>query len=206
MAAVDLSPVAVRIDPPRRLTQLFIGLALYGFTNAMVVRAGLGVDAWNVLNQGISKQSGLPFGLVTGLVSLVVLLLWVPLRQRPGLGTLANIVVIAVVVQFGLAVLPEPRELFWRILLLIGGVGLNALATATYVGARLGPGPRDGLMTGLVARTGGSIRLVRTCIEVTVLAIGWLLGGSVGLGTVLYALSIGPLTQLFLRGVAYRRR
>ncbi|WP_031467422.1 YczE/YyaS/YitT family protein [Sciscionella sediminilitoris] len=204
--AVDLSPVAIRVAAPRRLIQLFAGLALYGFTNAMVVRADLGLDAWNVLNQGLSDRLALPFGLVTGLVSVVVLLAWIPLRQRPGFGTIANIVVIGVVVQLGLLIIPPQHSLAWRIALLVGGIVLNGVATATYVGARLGPGARDGLMTGLHLRTGYSIRLVRTGIEVTVLIIGWLLGGTVGIGTVLYALSIGPLTQLFLRVVAYRGR
>ncbi|WP_020501125.1 YczE/YyaS/YitT family protein [Sciscionella marina] len=204
--AVDLSPVAIRVAAPRRLVQLFAGLALYGFTNAMVVRADLGLDAWNVLNQGLSDRLAWPFGLVTGLVSVVVLLAWIPLRQRPGFGTIANIVVIGVVVQLGLLIIPPQHSLAWRIPLLVGGIVLNGVATATYVGARLGPGARDGLMTGLHVRTGYSIRLVRTGIEVTVLIIGWLLGGTVGIGTVLYALSIGPLTQLFLRVLAYRGR
>jgi uncharacterized membrane protein YczE len=135
-----------------------------------------------------------------------VLLLWIPLRQRPGVGTVANVVVIAAVVDVALALLPAPDALVARIGLLAGGVVLNGVATAAYVGARLGPGPRDGLMTGLSARTGRSVRLVRTCIEVAVLACGWLLGGTVGLGTVLYALAIGPLTQAFLPLFAVRAR
>jgi uncharacterized membrane protein YczE len=135
-----------------------------------------------------------------------VLLLWIPLRQRPGIGTVANVLVIAVAVDVALALIPGPAALPARIALLLGGVVLNGVATAAYVGARLGPGPRDGLMTGFAARTGRSVRLVRTCIEVTVLAAGWLLGGTVGVGTVLYALAIGPLTQTFLPFFAVRER
>jgi uncharacterized membrane protein YczE len=141
-----------------------------------------------------------------GLTSVAVLLLWVPLRQRPGIGTVANAVIIAVGVDAALAALPAGLPLAWRVALLLGGVALNALATAAYVGARLGPGARDGLMTGLADRSGRSVRLVRTGIEATVLAAGWLLGGTVGLGTVLYALAIGPLTQLFLPAVAFAER
>jgi uncharacterized membrane protein YczE len=127
-----------------------------------------------------------------------VLLLWLPLRQRPGIGTVANVIVIAVSVDVALALIPEPAGLPARAALMVGGIVLNGVASAAYIGARLGPGPRDGLMTGLAARTGWSIRLVRTGIELTVLAVGWLLGGTVGIGTVLYALAIGPLTQAFL--------
>ena len=135
-----------------------------------------------------------------------MLLLWIPLRQRPGVGTVANVLVIAVAVDVALALLPAPTGLPAQIALMVGGIVLNGVATAAYVGARLGPGPRDGLMTGLAARTGWSLRLVRTGIEITVLAIGWLLGGTVGVGTVLYALAIGPLTQAFLPALAVRER
>ena len=188
----------------RRLPQLLVGLALYGFSMAMMVRAGLGLNPWDVLHQGLDAYLPVSFGMVTVLVGAVVLLLWIPLRQWPGLGTVANIVVIGVAVDLGLALLPAPDHLVARIGLLLGGIVLNGLAGAVYIGSQLGPGPRDGLMTGLAARTGGSIRLIRTGIEVAVLAIGFLLGGTVGLGTVLYAVAIGPLVQLFLPWVVVR--
>lgn len=171
---------------------------------AMLTRAGLGLDPWDVLHEGFTKRTGLSFGVITAIASVGVLLLWIPLRQRPGIGTVLNVLVISVTVDFVRAFLPDQHELGRQSALLIGGVVLNAVATATYVGARLGPGPRDGLMTGLAARTGWSVRLVRTGIEVTVLAAGWLLGGTAGVGTVLYALTIGPLTQALLPLVAWR--
>jgi uncharacterized membrane protein YczE len=198
--------VSITTDPARRSVQLAFGLALYGASMAMMTRARLGLDPWDVLNDGLTKLTGLSFGTMTAAVSLVVLLLWIPLRQRPGIGTVANIVIISVVVDLVRAVLPAQSTLTWQIPLLIGGIVLNAVATAVYVGARLGPGPRDGLMTGLTARTGWSVRLTRTGIELCVLATGWLLGGSVGVGTVLYALSIGPLTQALLPHVTWSRR
>ncbi|NIH85934.1 hypothetical protein [Amycolatopsis granulosa] len=204
MTAIDLRPVRVSISPARRLTQLLAGLALYGTSMAMMTRARLGLDPWDVLHEGITKRTGLTFGTVVGIASVAVLLLWIPLRQRPGLGTVLNVLVISVVVDLVRAVLPDQQVLGWRITLLIAGILLNAVATAVYVGARLGPGPRDGLMTGLAARTGWSVRLVRTGIEVTALAAGWLLGGTVGAGTILYALAIGPLTQALLPHVAWR--
>ena len=171
---------------------------------AMLTRANLGLDPWDVLHEGFTKRTGLSFGTITAIASVAVLALWIPLRQRPGIGTVANIVVISVTVDLVRAVLPDQHTLAWQIALTAGGVAVNGLATATYVGARLGPGPRDGLMTGLSARTGRSVRLVRTGIELTVLAAGWLLGGTVGVGTVLYAVSIGPLTQALLPLVAWR--
>ena len=204
MPRIDLRPVTVRTDPARRLGQLLVGLMLYGTSMAMMTRAGLGLGPWDVLHQGVVLRTGLTFGTATFIASAAVLLIWIPLRQRPGIGTVANVFVIAITVDLVRAVLPEQHAIGWQIALLIGGVVLNGLATATYVGARLGPGPRDGLMTGLAARTGRSVRLVRTCIEVTVLVTGWLLGGSVGIGTVLYAFGIGPLTQAFLPYVSYR--
>lgn len=206
MPAVDLRPAPVAIAPLRRLPQLVIGLVLYGMSMAMQIRAGLGLSPWDVLHEGLTKQLGLSFGVATALTAGLVLLIWIPLRQRPGVGTVANVVVIAVTVDIGLALLSTPDSLVARIALLLGGVTLNGIATATYVGTRLGPGPRDGLMTGLSARTGRSVRLVRTGIEVTVLACGWLLGGTVGAGTVLYAIAIGPLTQFFLPFVVWRDR
>ncbi|WP_297546164.1 YitT family protein [Amycolatopsis sp.] len=206
MAQVDLRPVPITSDPARRVVQLVFGLALYGTSMAMMTRARLGLDPWDVLNDGVSKMTGLSFGTMTAAISIVVLLLWIPLRQRPGIGTVANIFVISVMVDLVRAVLPAQSTLIWQILLLVGGVVLNAVATAVYVGARLGPGPRDGLMTGLTARTGWSVRLTRTGIEVVVLVTGFFLGGSVGVGTVLYALSIGPLTQLLLPFVTWKPR
>jgi uncharacterized membrane protein YczE len=182
----------------RRLVQLFAGLTLYGWSMAMLVRSELGLDPWDVFHDGVSRWTGLSFGTVVILVGLAVLALWIPLRQWPGLGTVANAVVIGLVTDLGLAVLSTPDSLLARGGLLVGGVVLNGLAGGMYIGSQFGAGPRDGLMTGLVRRTGRSIRLVRTSLEITVLALGWLLGGVVGVGTVLYALAIGPLVQLFL--------
>lgn len=188
----------------RRLPQLLVGLVLYGWSMAMMVRAGLGLNPWDVLHQGLDAYLPVSFGAVTVLVGAVVLLLWIPLRQWPGLGTVANIVVIGVAVDVGLALLPATDHLVSRLGLLLSGIVLNGLAGAVYIGSQLGPGPRDGLMTGLAARTGGSIRVIRTALELAVLAIGFLLGGTVGLGTVLYAVAIGPLVQLFLPWVVVR--
>ncbi|GAB3453122.1 membrane protein YczE [Actinophytocola sediminis] len=202
---VDLQPVSVRASPVRRLAQLAGGLALYGASMGLMVRGTLGLDPWDVLHDAIAERTGLTFGTVTGIVGALVLLCWIPLRQRPGIGTVANIVLIAVAVDLTLAVVEPPSAMAARIAMLLGGVLLNGLATATYLGVRLGPGPRDGLMTGLAARTGISIRVMRTGIELTVLATGWLLGGTVGVGTVVYALCIGPLTQAFLPYVTWRR-
>jgi uncharacterized membrane protein YczE len=189
---------------PRRLGQLLAGLVLYGFSMALMVESTLGNMPWDVLHQGIAERSGLAFGLVTVLLSLVVLLIWVPLRQRPGVGTVANVIVIGLAVELSLALLPTPSSWWWRTAFAVAGVVLNGLATAAYIGVGLGPGPRDGLMTGLVRRTGASVRLVRTGIEVAVVVVGWLLGGTLGVVTVLYALAIGPLTQLFLPSCTVR--
>ncbi|NYH42367.1 putative membrane protein YczE [Micromonospora jinlongensis] len=189
----------LRHRPVRRLVQLYLGLVLYGVSMALMVRSDLGLDPWDVFHQGLSRLTGLSFGTVTIGVGALVLLLWIPLRQRPGLGTISNVVVIGLVVDATLALLPAGGPLGVRIGLLVTGIVANGAATGMYLGARLGPGPRDGLMTGFVARRPGwSVRLVRTVIEVTVLALGWLLGGKVGLGTVAYALAIGPLAQLFI--------
>ncbi|MEU4334175.1 hypothetical protein AB0F59_06060 [Micromonospora lupini] len=193
----------LRQRPVRRLTQLYAGLVLYGVSMALMIRSDLGLDPWDVFHQGLSERTGLSFGTVTIGVGALVLLLWIPLRQRPGLGTVSNVVVIGLVVDATLALLPTGGPLGVRIVLLITGIVANGAATALYLGAQLGPGPRDGLMTGFVARRPGlSIRLVRTVIEVTVLALGWLLGGTVGVGTVAYALAIGPLAQFFIPLVA----
>ena len=184
---------------PRRLLQLYAGLVLYGFSMALLVRAELGVMPWDVLHQGITRSVGGSLGGVSIVVGALVLLLWIPLRQRPGVGTLSNVVMIGVSVDASLALLPDVGDnLVVRSLLVLGGVVLNAVATAAYIGVRLGPGPRDGLMTGLVARTGWSVRLVRTGIEVAVVATGWLLGGTLGIATAVYALAIGPLVQPLL--------
>lgn len=182
----------------RRLVQLYAGLLLYGASMALMIRAGLGLDPWDVLHQGLAERLPLSFGMVTIVVGALVLLAWIPLRQRPGVGTVSNVIVIGLAVDAALAVLPAPDAPALRVAFMLAGVGLNGVATAAYIGARLGPGPRDGLMTGLVRRTGRSVRLVRTSIEVTVLAAGWLLGGTVGVGTVVYALGIGPLVHVLL--------
>lgn len=183
---------------PRRLAQLMLGLVLYGASMAMMLRSHLGLDPWDVLHEGLAHWLPLSFGAIVIVVGLAVLLLWIPLRQRPGLGTIANALVIGVATDLTLAVLQTPGSTAGRAALLVGGIVLNGLAGALYIGAQLGPGPRDGLMTGLVRRTGRSVRLVRTTLEVAVLVTGFLLGGTVGVGTVLYAVSIGPLVQLFL--------
>lgn len=175
----------------RRLIQLLWGLALYGFSMALMLRANLGLDPWDVLHQGLAPRIGLRFGMTVNLVGLVVLLLWIPLRQRPGIGTVLNIIVIGTVVDLALPILPTPAHYPLRFLFLIAGVVLNGIAGGAYIGAGLGPGPRDGLMTGVARRTGWPIKIVRTAIELAVLATGWLMGGTVGVGTVLYALTIG---------------
>lgn len=183
----------------RRFASLFLGLWLYGFSMAMMIAAGLGLDPWDVFHQGVAQRFSLSFGVVTAITGVLVLLLWIPLRQRPGFGTVANVIVIAISVDTSLAFLPDFDSMPIRILVLVSGVLLNGLASVLYIGAGMGPGPRDGLMTGFVARTGLSVRLVRTSIEVVVLAVGWTLGGTVGVGTVLYALGIGPTIQLLIR-------
>jgi uncharacterized membrane protein YczE len=180
------------------VVQLYAGLALYGFSMALMVKAGLGLDPWDVFHQGLAERVGWRFGVTTIVVGAAVLLLWLPLHQRPGVGTVSNVFVIGIAVDASLSWLPSPDPLGWRVAFMLSAVVLNAIAGGAYIGARLGPGPRDGLMTGMVRRTGRSVRLVRTTIEVTVLAVGFVLGGSVGLGTVLYALAIGPLVQVFL--------
>ncbi len=183
----------------RRLTQLYTGLALYGASSALLVEAGLGLEPWNVLHQGLAELTGLTIGVVSIIVGAMVLLLWIPLRQRPGLGTVSNVFVVGIAMDATLALVPEAHTMAVRIPLLVGGIVLNGVATGLYIAARFGPGPRDGLMTGLHRRTGRSVRLMRTAVEVAVLATGFALGGTVGVGTLLYALSIGPLAQLFLR-------
>ncbi|WP_244431704.1 YczE/YyaS/YitT family protein [Segniliparus rugosus] len=171
---------------------------------ALMVRANLGLDPWDVLHQALSVQSGASMGAVTAVVGALVLLAWIPLKLKPGIGTVVNVVIIAVVVDAGLGAIEPPASPMSRAAMLLGGLALNAAATVLYIGADMGAGPRDGLMTGLVARTGRPVWLVRTSIEGTVLTVGWLLGGSVGLGTLVYAFGIGPLVQLVLRLVPGR--
>ncbi|WP_225802778.1 YitT family protein [Streptomyces sp. NK15101] len=186
----------------RRLVQLYVGLTLYGASSALLVRSGLGLEPWNVLHQGLAERTGLTIGVVSIAVGAVVLLLWLPIRQRPGLGTVSNVFVIGLAMDGTLALVPDVHGPVGQVSLLLLGIVLNGVATGLYIAARFGPGPRDGLMTGLHRLTGRSIRLVRTAIEVVVVATGFLLGGSVGVGTVLYALAIGPLAQFFLRRFA----
>lgn len=187
------------MPPPRlrRLTQLFAGLVAYGVSGSLLLLAGLGLDPWDVLHQGLSRQIGLGVGTWAIIVGFVVLLLWIPLRQRPGIGTISNVVVVGAVIDLVLATVSPPHALGVRIALLAGGVLLNGIATGAYIGAGLGPGPRDGLMTGL-ARRGHRIWVVRTGLEITALAVGWALGGTVGVGTVVYAAAIGPLAHFFI--------
>lgn len=183
----------------RRLIQLFAGLALYGFSVSVMLEAGLGLEPWGVLNEGVTGKTPLSFGLVVCLIGALVLLLWIPLRQKPGVGTIANVIVIGLAVDATAPLIPDIDGYPLRVLFLVVGVLMNGLAGGLYIGAGLGPGPRDGLMTGLARRTGWPLRRVRTGIELTVLAAGVMLGGTVGVGTVVYALAIGPLVQAFLR-------
>ncbi|MBB4796353.1 putative membrane protein YczE [Brevundimonas bullata] len=182
----------------RRFIQLQLGLCLYGVSLALLVRADLGLDPWDVFHQGLSEKTGLSLGSILIIVGAAVMLLWIPLRQRPGIGTISNIFVIGLVADLALYLMPPLQHLAVQGLALFAGVMLNAVASAAYIGAGMGPGPRDGLMTGLARRTGWPLRWTRMGIEGTVLALGWLLGGSVGLGTVVYAVAIGPLIQLML--------
>ncbi|HEY2182560.1 MAG TPA: hypothetical protein VGH18_00165 [Gaiellaceae bacterium] len=188
-----------------RLAQLYGGLVLYGVSSSLLVLAGLGLDPWDVFHQGLSRTFGLAIGTWAIIVGVVVLLLWIPLRQRPGIGTVSNVVLVGLTMNLVLGHVDPPHALAVRIPLLVFGVFLNGVATGAYIGAGLGPGPRDGLMTGLAAR-GHSIRVVRTGIEVAVLATGWALGGTVGVGTVLYAVSIGPLAHIFVPLFAHGRK
>ncbi|MFH9554294.1 YitT family protein [Streptomyces sp. NPDC017435] len=183
----------------RRLVQLYVGLALYGASSALLVRAGLGLEPWNVLHQGLAGLTGLTIGVVSIFVGAAVLLLWIPLRQRPGLGTVSNVFVVGLAMDGTLAYVPQAHGLAVQVPLLLTGIVLNGAATGLYIAASFGPGPRDGLMTGLHRRTGRSIRLMRTGVEVAVVVTGFALGGTLGPGTLLYAVTIGPLAQLFLR-------
>lgn len=182
----------------RRLVQLYVGLGLYGLSTAMFIRSDLGVDPWDVFHLGVAIQLGMSIGTVIILTGAAVLLLWIPLRQWPGLGTISNVICIGLAADATMALIPELTSLPLRVAMMVAGIVVNAIATGMYIGAGFGPGPRDGLMTGIHARLGWSIRSVRTSIEVSVLLIGILLGGSFGVGTVLYALTIGPLIQICL--------
>jgi uncharacterized membrane protein YczE len=183
---------------PRRILQLVVGLVLYGAGCALTITAGLGVDPWTVLAEGVSTRSGIGVGWITNVLGAAVLLLWIPLRQRPGVGTVANIALVGTSIQFTLALLPEPATLQTRVGMLGLGIVTVAIASGLYIGARFGPGPRDGLMTGLSARFGLPIWQARLTVEGTVLVVGWMLGGTVGIGTVAFALCIGPLVHLTL--------
>ncbi|MFB6674238.1 YitT family protein [Streptomyces sp. NPDC057684] len=183
----------------RRLLQLYVGLALYGVSSGLLVKAGLGLEPWNVLHQGLAELTGLSIGVVSIIVGALVLLLWIPIKQRPGLGTVSNVFVVGIAMDGALAVVPDVHALGIRIPLMVAAIVLNGVATGLYIAASFGPGPRDGLMTGLHRRTGRSLRLVRTTIEVAVVVTGFVLGGTIGVGTVLYAVAIGPLAQVFLK-------
>jgi uncharacterized membrane protein YczE len=180
----------------RRVVQLPVGLFLYGFAIAMMVQAGVGVGPWDVLSQGIALHTGIPFGWVTNIVGALVLLLWIPIRQRPGIGTLLNVLLVGPSAQLGLAVIPVQHGWFVQAEMFAGGLALLAVATGLYIGAHFGPGPRDGLMTGIHQRLGWRIWMVRTGIELVVLVAGWLLGGDVGIGTIAFALLVGPMVNV----------
>ncbi len=180
----------------RRWVQLLLGLFLYGVAIAMMIRAAIGISPWDVLAQGISLRTGIPFGFVTNIVGVIVLFLWIPLRQRLGVGTVLNALLIGPSAEVGLWLIPLQDNIWVRIALFVGGLLLLAVATGLYIGARFGPGPRDGLMTGINTRFGVRIWIVRTSIEVVVLVIGWILGGNVGIGTLAFAVLVGPLVHI----------
>lgn len=190
----------------RRLLQLYVGLAAYGLAGGLQVRSGLGLDPWDVFHQGLAERLDLAIGTVVILVGAAVLLAWIPLRQVPGAGTLSNVVVIGLSMNLSLQWLPEVHHVVWRSADMAAGIVLIGVATGMYIGAHYGPGPRDGLMTGFARRTGRSIRLTRTALELAVLLAGWLMGGTVGVGTVAFALAIGPLVQVFMRVFEVRPR
>lgn len=185
-----MSPTRITI---RRWGQLMLGLFLYGIAVALFVRADVGLDPWTVFAQGLEVQTGLTIGLISILIGAGVLLLWIPIRQKPGIGTVLNVLIIGPVIDLTMLVVMTPDQLWAQWLMFAAALALLAVATGLYIGARFGPGPRDGLMTGLHARFGWKIWKVRTVVEVTVLTIGWLLGGTVGFGTVAFALLIGPM-------------
>lgn len=180
-----------------RLPQLVVGLALFGLGTGLMVQSQLGNPPWDVFHEGVSLHTPLTIGVAGIITSFVVLLLWIPLRERPGIGTLANAVLIGVFIDLTILVVDRPESLAVRWSLLGIGVLLVAVGSGLYIGVRLGTGPRDGLMTG-ISRRGPSLRMARTGVEATVLVIGWILGGTIGIGTLVFALGIGPLVQLFL--------
>jgi uncharacterized membrane protein YczE len=182
----------------RRIVQLLVGLVSYGVAISLMVRGAVGVPPWDVLTQGLVLQTGLPFGVLTNIIGALVLLLWIPIRQKPGVGTIANVLLVGPSIELGLAFVPVPTELWQQVLLFLGGLALLSIASGLYLGARFGPGPRDGLMTGIHHRWGFKIWWVRSAIELTVLSIGWLLGGNVGLGTLAFALLVGPMVAVTL--------
>jgi len=191
---------------PLRIAQLLVGLVLFGAGCAVMVRAGIGLDPWTVFAQGLSLQTGIGIGWITNIVGFVVLLLWIPLRQKPGLGTIANILLVGTSMQVTLAVMPAVDGFALQLVVFLAGMALVALASGLYIGADFGPGPRDGLMTGLHGRFGLPIWLGRLIVEATVLVAGWLLGGTVGIGTVIFAAAIGPLVHIALPPFDRRRR
>ena len=203
MAVPRLLALTPRDNRSLRLGQLLLGLALYGISASMLVLSGLGLDPWDVFHQGLSHRIGLGIGVWTNIIGAVVLLCWIPLRQRPGVGTILNVALVGTVMDLVLGTFDPPGDMAARVALLVVGIVLNAIATGAYIGAGLGPGPRDGLTTGLAVR-GLSIRVVRTSIELAVLATGWLLGGTVGIGTLAYALAMGPLTHITIPRLALR--
>ncbi|PFG35775.1 putative membrane protein YczE [Flavimobilis soli] len=190
-----------------RLAQLVVGLTFFGLSISLVVHAGLGVSPWDVLAQGLALATGWTFGLVTCAVGALVLLAWWPLRTRPGLGTVLNVIIVGLAADLGLillARLPDPLPLPVRIAFMVGGIVILAVASGAYLAARLGPGPRDGLMTGLHDRFGWPIAVARAVIELSVLGLGWALGGDVGIGTLTFALLVGPLCGLTIPWFAAR--
>ena len=191
-------PNLLRARLPRRLIQLYVGLVTFAFGEALIIQARLGVMSWDVLHQGLAKHFGLSIGQWSIIVGVLVLLLWIPLREKPGLGTVSNVLVIGACLDLFLRSVPVPTSIGWRVGLLLIGILLNGVATAAYIGARFGPGPRDGLMTGLVRVTHWPVGWIRTGIEVSVVVVGYLLGGNLSVGTVLFVLTIGPIVHVFL--------
>lgn len=189
----------------RRFIQLQLGLVLYGASLALMVRAGLGLNPWSVFHQGLAELTGISLGMIVNGVGALVLLVWIPLRQKPGIGTICNVFLIGTSADVILWMLPQIDGMLLRIAFLVAAIVLNGAATGAYIGAGLGPGPRDGLTTGMVRITGWQVRWVRMGIEMSVLALGWILGGSIGVGTVLYALANGPLLQFFMPLFELRR-
>lgn len=191
-------PDLARRRLPRRLIQLYAGLVAFAFGEALIVQARLGVMPWDVLHQGLTKQLGLSIGQWSIIVGALVLLLWIPMREKPGLGTLSNVIVIGPSLDLFLRWVPAATSIHWRVAMLLSGIVINGVTTAAYIGARLGPGPRDGLMTGLVRLTRWSVGWIRTLIELSVVVVGFLLGGNLNVGTVLFVLTIGPIVHVFL--------